>query len=297
MLGRLTRPILRGAASMSHGFYTLVLWLTRGWLRRIALVVVMIGVAMAGSLGADPAAHLPAAGQPELIFAIVLTPPGYSVEEYRQMALHAEKTLRPGGRPSPGRRSWPKLQRTGCNVGDTMMVPAWSSSSRHEGRDEAGGFPAAAGSCSSSSTLRHSPAPAGDRELLLRIYDRQRVHGRHQHRPGERGVAGVLFQQALQGIPGAMAFAQQASIFQLGDSFGSAVGGQLLGRTTTRSAPPPRPQGAVFMTLNTFPLPNPQNFAIGREETRVMPDRPRAASAGLATPASAAPCRSRSTAR
>jgi HAE1 family hydrophobic/amphiphilic exporter-1 len=42
-------------------------------------------------------------------------------------------------------------------------------------------------------------------------------------------------------------------------------------------------QGATFMALNTFPLPNPQNFALGREETRVVPDRPRAASAGLAT--------------
>src|SRR5687768_17818183 len=37
-------------------------------------------------------------------------------------------------------------------------------------------------------------------------------------------------------------------------------------------------RGMMMMQMNAFAIPNPQNFDIGRAETRVIPDRPRARS-------------------
>src|SRR5687767_7350731 len=39
----------------------------------------------------------------------------------------------------------------------------------------------------------------------------------------------------------------------------------------------------IMANLNAFAIPNPQNFAIGREELRVIPERARAAAAGVTT--------------
>src|SRR5687768_1717915 len=94
-LGRFTRPIGRAGTALSQAFYNLTFWMTRGVLRRVALVVLMIGLALVGSWALiPPRTYLPAGNQ-NLIFAFVLTPPGYSVEEFKQIAYKVEKTLQP----------------------------------------------------------------------------------------------------------------------------------------------------------------------------------------------------------
>jgi HAE1 family hydrophobic/amphiphilic exporter-1 len=286
VLGRLTRPISRGAAALSHAFYSLVLWLTGGWLRRVALVVVMIGLAMAGSWALiPPRTYLPAGNQ-NLIFAFVLTPPGYSVEEYRQMAYHAEKTLKPWWEAKPGSPELKKLQEDWLHARDTMIVPAMEQQvAGMKAAMKPEDFQAAAGQLLQQlEALRHSPAPAGIENFFFVIYEGNVFMGATSSDPENVASLTFLFQQSLQGIPGTMPFAMQASIFNLGDTFGSAVETNFSGQNYDEvRAAAAAAQGAVMAALNSFPLPNPQNFALGREETRVVPDRPRAASAGLST--------------
>ena len=93
-----------------------------------------------------------------------------------------------------------------------------------------------------------------------------------------------LLNDATQGIPGTFAVAIQASIFDVGDSFGSSVEMNISGpqyEKVRRAAA--AMQGMVMQQLNLFAVPNPQNFALGRDETQIVPDRIRAASAGVST--------------
>src|SRR5687767_6211502 len=94
-LGRVTAPVGRAVGALSKGFYNLTLWLTHGVVRRLALVTIMVALAMVGSwLLIPPRTYLPAGNQ-NLVFAFVLAPPGYSIEEFRSMGEHVERTLRP----------------------------------------------------------------------------------------------------------------------------------------------------------------------------------------------------------
>lgn len=286
VLGRLTRPISRGAAQLSHAFYSLVLWLTRGVMRRVALVVVMIGVALVGSWALmPPRTYLPPGNQ-NLIFAFVLTPPGYSVEEFKQMAYHAETTLRPWWEARPGTPELAKLQEDWKKARDTMMVPAMEGQLAGMKQMMKPDQYAAASAqlVQQLEQLRHSPPPAGIENFFFVIFQGNVFMGATSNDPENVASLAYLFTQATQGIPGTFAIAQQATIFDLGDSFGSAVETNFSGADydTVRGVAAAA-QGMVMMNLNTFPIPNPQNFSLGREETRVTPDRPRAASAGLTT--------------
>src|SRR5687767_4550885 len=60
-LGRITAPIGRAVGAISNRFYKLTLWLTHGVVRRLALVVVMIALALVGSWYLiPPRTYLPA---------------------------------------------------------------------------------------------------------------------------------------------------------------------------------------------------------------------------------------------
>ena len=81
-----------------------------------------------------------------------------------------------------------------------------------------------------------------------------------------------LFNQSAQGIAGVNIFPMQATIFDLGDSFGSTVDVNISGPDYEKvRAAAGMPQGMIMQKMNTFAIPNPQNFNIGRAETRVTP--------------------------
>ena len=286
LLGRVTRPISRGSAALSHAFYSFVLWLTRGMGRRLALVVVMIGLALGASWALiPPRTYLPPGNQ-NMIFAFVLTPPGYSVEEFRQMAFHVEKTLQPWWEAKPGTPEMKRLQDQWVKIRDTMMLPAMEgqlAGMKQAMKPEE--FAAASGQMVQQiEALRHSPPPAGIENFFFVIFQGNVFMGATSADPENVASLQYLFQQATQGIPGTFAIAQQATIFDLGDSYGSAVETNFSGQDyeKVRGAAAVA-QGVIMGALNTFPIPTPQNFALGREETRVRPERVRAASAGLAT--------------
>lgn len=291
LLGRLTRPISRLGANLSHWFYSLVLWLTHGVVRRIALVVIMIAVATVGSiLLIPPRTYLPAGNQ-NLIFAFVLTPPGYSVEEYTQMAYHIERTLRPWWEAKPGTPELKQLQEGWKQARDQVMVPMMEQqiggmkqmlAAQHKSKSE---IAAATQQMQKElERLRHSPPPAGIDNFFFVIFSGNVFMGATGYDPENVASLQYLFQAAAAGIPGTFAASQQATIFDLGDSFGTTVDVNVSGdndqqvRQTAAMV-----QGMMMGTLQTFAIPNPQNFSIGREETRVLPDRIRAASAGVTT--------------
>jgi HAE1 family hydrophobic/amphiphilic exporter-1 len=300
-LGAFTRPIQRAQALISGAFFRFVVWLTRGLARRVALVVVMVAVAGIGSYFlVPPRTYLPAGNQ-NLIFAFVLTPPGYSVEEFRQMAYHVEGTLKPWWEAEAGSKELKKLQDDWVAARDQFMVPpqeealagmkqqlAQMKSSMPAEQFKKAGASLEANIVTTESQLeglRHSPPPAGIENFFYVIYQGNVFMGATSRDPENVASLQYLFQQATSGIPGTFAIAQQATIFDLGDSFGSAVEANISGEdhaAVRRAAA--MAQGMIMGNLGTFPIPNPQNFALGRPETQVITDRIRAASAGM-TPA------------
>ncbi|MGH7213306.1 MAG: efflux RND transporter permease subunit [Tepidisphaeraceae bacterium] len=285
-LGKLTAPLARATGSMSKAFYNLTLWFTRGVVRRLALIVLMIGLAMLGSWALIPPRNYLPAGNQNLMFAFVLAPPGYSIEEFRRMGEKVEASLRPWWEAKPGSPEMAKLQDGWLQARDTMVVPMLEG--QLEGMKQQ--MPpevfaeASKQMVAELEQLRHSPAPAGIDNFFFVTFNGLVFMGATGNDPANVASMKYLFQEATQGIPGSFAFPVQATIFDLGDSFGSTVDVNISGpdyekvRTAAAMA-----QGMIMQKLNTFALPNPQNFHIGRAELRVIPDRARAAAAGVST--------------
>ena len=297
MLGRLTRPISRGAAAMSEGFYRVTVWFTHGVLRSLALVAVLIALASVGSWYLIPKRSYLPSGNQNLIFAFVLTPPGYSMGEYRRMGERIESVLRPWWEVGPEegdteedraakREKLRQLQAQWVKVRDTVAVPMMEK--QIEGMRAA--MPPEAFAAVSEQMvaqleqLRTTPPPAGIDNFFYVTFEGLAFMGATSLDAQNVASLAYLFTEAGQGIPGVQVFPQQAQLFDLGDSFGSTVDVNVAGpdyEAVRRAAG--AAQGMIMGNLNTFAIPNPQNFAIGREEVRVIPQRARAAAAGVTT--------------
>ena len=297
VLGRLTRPISRAAAAASERFYRLTLWFTHGALRSLALVAVLIVLASVGSWLLIPNRTYLPPGNQNLLFAFVLTPPGYSMGEYRRMGERIEAVLRPWWEVGPeegdtdAQRAAKKerlaqLQGQWVKARDTMAVPMMEQ--QIEGMRAA--MPPEAFAAVSQQMvaqleqLRSSPPPAGIDNFFYVTFEGLAFMGATSLDAQNVASLAYLFTEAGQGIPGVQVFPQQAQLFNLGDTFGSTVDVNISGpdyaavRVAAGAA-----QGMIMGKLNSFAIPNPQNFALGREEVRVIPQRARAAAAGVTT--------------
>jgi HAE1 family hydrophobic/amphiphilic exporter-1 len=300
-LGRLTAPVQRVQLLLSGKFFDLVMWLTGGVMRRVALVVGMVVLAGAGAwLLIPPRSYLPGGNQ-NLMFAFVLTPPGYGMAEYRRMGERIESVVRPWWEVGPEegdteqdlaakRDRLAQLQKQWVHVRDTVTVPMMEqqlAAMRAMVPPDAppGTFEASAGQVIAQlEQMRHAPPPAGIDNFFYVTFEGLAFMGATSLDATNVASLAYLFSEAGAGIPGVQVFAQQAQLFDLGDSFGSTVDVNISGpeydavRRAAGAA-----QGMVMMKLNSYAIPNPQNFAMGREEVRVVPERARAAAAGVTT--------------
>lgn len=300
-LGRVTAPLARVAGRTSEAFYRLTLWFTHGVARRLALVVLMVSVAGAGAWALiPPRSYLPSGNQ-NLMFAFVLTPPGYGMSEYRRMGERIESVVRPWWEVGPEegdteqdlaakRQKLAQLQKQWLHVRDAVTVPMMEqqiAAMRAMIPPDAppGTFEASAGQMIAQlEQVRHAPPPAGIDNFFYVTFEGLAFMGATSLDATNVASLSYLFNEAGAGIPGVQVFAQQAQLFNLGDSFGSTVDVNISGpdydavRRAAGAA-----QGMIMMKLNSFAIPNPQNFAIGREEVRVIPERARAAAAGVTT--------------
>ena len=281
-----TQLLARLGASAAQAFYHSMLWLTHGYMRRATLVVVIIGLAMAGSWAmVPPQTYLPPGNQ-NLVFAILVPPPGYGIDEFRHMGAGVESTLRPWWQAKPGSAELAQLQQGWLQTRDQFVLPAMAQ--QLEGM-KAVMPPEAYASAARQmrvqlDELRHSPAPAAIENFFFVAYQGGVFMGATSTDPENVTALKYLLNEATQGIPGTFAIAIQASIFDVGDSFGSSVELNISGPqydNVRRAAA--AMQGLVMQQLNLFAVPNPQNFVLGRDETQIVPDRIRAASAGVST--------------
>lgn len=282
-LGRLTAPLSSVGAKVSQSFYDLLLWLTRGFLRRIVLVVVMVGASLAASyLLIPPQGYLPPGNQ-NLIFCFVATPPGYGMDEVRQIGYRVEGGLSQWWTAKPGSPEMKRLQEQWIENRDKFAVPGMEqaiagmkASMPPEQAKEA-----TAPLVRQLSELKNSPAPAGIENFFFVSFGGGAFMGATSADMENVKTIEYLMQDATRGIPGVMAFPTQASIFRTA-SPGNVVELQISGNNlaAVRDAAAAT-QGMMMGKFGRYVRSDPQNFNLGRAETQIRVNRERAALAGV----------------
>ncbi len=99
MASRLLDPLLKPIDMLGRGFVAGVIgihtWLQRGLLRQLGVVVVLVGIAVVGTLALIPKTEYLPSGNRNLAIGILLPPPGYNLDQLVGMGQQVEDRLRP----------------------------------------------------------------------------------------------------------------------------------------------------------------------------------------------------------
>jgi HAE1 family hydrophobic/amphiphilic exporter-1 len=91
--------ILAPISGSAHGFVVIVAainaWIQRGTLRRIVATAILVGLSIYGTEMFWPKVEYLPPGNRNLVFGIVLPPPGYNLDQLMEMGETAERELRP----------------------------------------------------------------------------------------------------------------------------------------------------------------------------------------------------------
>lgn len=220
--------------------------------------------------------YLPA-GNRNLVFGFLVTPPGYSVDEFKRMADVVETVIRPYWEAKPGSpeqreldRKWREMVRARINAGAIPELAADPNAPLSIER-----------SLQRSRLEREwlSPPPLIDNFFFVSFAggcfmgcssrDAQRV------KPLVR-----LLQTAGGQLPGVYPIFVQTQIFRFagGNTAEVQIRGDNLDEVV-RSAG--AMFGAIMQELKVTPRPTPANFNLGRPEVQIYPNRERAADLGM----------------
>lgn len=300
-LGRLTRPIGRLEERLSQMFYRLVLWLTGGVVRRLALVIVLIAASVIGSILLMPPRDYLPPGNQNLIFGILAPPPGYSRQEFRGMAEKVEGFLRPWWQVGPRagdspealeqkRQQLAKMQAGWRAAMDAQAIPGMQKQVDDAYAAVQAGKMTREQADKSTEQLRATiselklaaPPPAIENFFFVNFGNFVFMGAKAYHEDADRVKSlSYLMNGSLQGIPGTFGFFMQMPIFRT-DRFGQGLTINVSGPDNNKVL---QAAGLMQYTLmqafDTFPQSDPQNFNIGRPEVQITPDRVRAAAAGV----------------
>jgi len=315
LLGRITRPIGRLGAGMAEAFYAVILWLTGGLLRRVVLVVTMVGLATWASFALmPPRTYLPPGNQ-NLVFAALVSPPGYNIDEFRRMAEHVEQRLRPWWEAELDSPQLAQLQQQFRAVVESAVIPMLQQQAegmrgglaaiQQQLQQMRSSMPANQYQQASAelrenalrlqgqiaeleqriASIRSLPPPAPIENFFFAAFQGRAFMGATSKDPQNVAPLVQVLNGSLQGIPGTMGFAQQAPIFRTGRSIGTTVDVIVSGLDydQVRSSATAL-QVALMQRFGTFVMSDPLNFNLGRPERQVLPDRERAAQARVPTP-------------
>jgi hydrophobic/amphiphilic exporter-1 (mainly G- bacteria), HAE1 family len=253
---------------------------------RVSRNVVGRGVSIAGLLALSvvmiwifipPASYLPT-GNRNLVFGFVITPPGYSVGEFKAMATETiEPALGPYWSAEEGSAEKAALdaqwEQIAAQVIETSpeipQVDHWWSIEEQLQRYR---------------TLREwrQPPPPIDNFFFV-SFNGGCFMGATSADPSRVKPLEKLLTTAARPIPGTFSIFNQRGIFDRRLGGGNTVEVEIRG---TNADNVNRSAGALFGALmGSFgqPRPEPTNFSLGRPEVQIAPDRERAADLGLTT--------------
>ncbi len=263
----------RGARLLTRAA-DLLEWANRHRVLRSATIVVMTGVSLVGARLLIPATTYLPLGNQNLVFGILLTPPGYSLQEFKRMGTVIESVVRPYWSAKPGSAEHQALDAQWNQTVSGMIA--------------AGAIPELATPPSSNplawlerDRLRRewlTPPPLVE-DFFFVAFDGIAFMGCTSRDPNRVRPLTRLLASCGQQIPGTFAFFQQFPIFRVagGNDAEIQVRGDSLEAVTAAAG---ALQGELMARFG-FPQPDPPNFSLGRPEVTVEPDRERSADLGL----------------
>lgn len=226
---------------------------------RLATVVGLTGAAFAASWWfAPPAEYLPN-GNKNLVFGFIFSPPGYSMEEFRRMATIVED-----GDPS--------------NPHDGAR-PAWEA---ELGSAEAALLPPVDIKVGTRGDRRRIIPPPIENFFYVGFNSMAFMGCTSKDSLNVKPLEDVMTNIG-QRLPGVFTFFTQTSLFSSGGiSSGNSVDIEVRGDDHDAViASASAILGAVMAEGFEYPSPDPANFAQGRPELQIIPDREKAADLGL----------------
>lgn len=240
---------------------------------RLALIVLMAGGALGlARLLIPDATYLPA-GNRNLVFGFLLTPPGYTLAEFERIARTIENGIQAYWEVDPGSEEHRQLDN------------AWREQTQR--MIDANAIPdLAQGDGKRLSWLERdrirrewlTPPPLIDNFFLV-SFNGGCFMGASSRDPQRVKPLVRLLQRAAGGIPGVFPIFYQTQLFTFGG--GNTADIQIRGDNLDQVI---AAASAMYMECNTAfgqPRPSPTNFNLGRPELQVVPDRERAADLGL----------------
>lgn len=239
------------------------------WRGLVVGVMVMLCVVLVPFF-VPPTSYLPQ-GNRNLIFGFMITPPGYSVDEFRRMALMVEDRIHRYWEVAPGSPEKAELDRewraeVEARVAGQPLPSLWQGLGAYlqarRDRNE-----------------QLTPPP-----LIQNFFFVVRGTGCFMGAASQddavvRPLANLL-RSAGARIPGVIPIFNQASIFRIagGNNVQIQVRGDDLDRVREAAS---ALQMELLNELKVFPRATPANFDLGRPELQIFPDRERAADVGL----------------
>jgi len=240
---------------------------------RVAVIVGVVGGAFGLARALVPDATYLPAGNRNLVFGMLLTPPGYSLDEFRRMAFTIEEVVRPYWEVEPGSPENEQLDRQ------------WVE--QVQARIAAGGIPELVDSPDNKLGWLErrrarrdwlTPPPLIDSFFFI-SFRGGCFMGASSRDPARVKPLVRLFETAGARIPGVLPVILQAQLFSFGG--GNTAEIQIRGDDLEKVTAAATAAYAVCDQAFGQPLPSPRNFNLGRPELRIVPDRERAADLGL----------------
>lgn len=291
----LTAVVGRLEGAMSRAFLRLVRWLTRGYLVRIALVVVMMAVSALVSWKLMPPTDYLPPGNQNFVFGMLFPPPGYNIEEFRGMSHVVTSVLKPWWEAKPGSAELKALQDQSAMVTQQFVLPGMEkqiqdtrAQLQQAGKSDREIEMTLAPTIEQYNQMKRQPPPPAMQEFFFVAWGSSVFMGGDSADPEVVAPMATNMFGTLQGMPGmtGRGFFTQASIFPSAGE-GSAVNLSVYGLDEGAVLQGAEALfGSLMQTFGGYPRPDPGNFNVGRDELQVVPNRLRAASANIGgTPA------------
>ncbi|MCH7814293.1 MAG: efflux RND transporter permease subunit [Planctomycetes bacterium] len=232
-------------------------FINRSWIARLTLIVFLVSASIGGSRTLMPDTDYLPSGNRNLVFGFVVTPPGYNIEAFKNIA----RTIESGSPDDPVGLSdyW------NAEVGSPAEA-ALPPVTMHVGEGK-------------ETVEKIVPAPPIENFFFVAWNGGCFMGATSKHESRVKPLIEIL-NHAGRRVPGTMTFFSQSSLFGrlgAGNSIQLEIRGDQLDEVTAAASALLMPVMEKF----DFPRPSPTNFALGRPEVRIIPDREKAANLGL----------------
>lgn len=240
-----------------------VYWVNGSYLARLALVALFVSAAVFGTVSLMPPSDYLPRGNRNLVFGMMITPPGYNLEKKMELGRRVEAEIRP---------YWEAGERFAAGV-DPATIAA--------------GLPSIPNVNPFTQEVGEPITPPSLENYFFVGFGGIMFHGAVSNDPTRVVDVKTLLQHATreENLPGVIAFANQAVLFRLSGLSGSSISVELSGDSLDEVV------AAASITLASLEQrygtgsvqSSPGNFALPSPELRIELDRVRSSELGLTT--------------